>query len=143
MGKKMNEIGLRIRSLRKRFGYTQTEFAALFGVTHAHISAIENGKDMPSKMLIMFICEKLGTSRQWLETGKGDMQSEKGYLKILDKENGKIAFEVNGNHMEMVRFVSAAIIFIAEQISRENGIPYDIVEKDVISKVTGMVKLIS
>lgn len=71
------------------------------------------------------------------------MQSEKGYLKILDKENGKIAFEVNGNHMEMVRFVSAAIIFIAEQISRENGIPYDIVEKDVISKVTGMVKLIS
>ena len=138
----MNEIGLRIQSLRKTLGYTQAEFAALFGVTHAHISAIENGKNMPSEMLVKFICEKLGASRQWLETGKGDMQSEKGYLKILEREKGKIAFEVNGNHMEMVRFVSAAIIFIAEQISRENDIPYDVVEKDVIGKVIEMVKLI-
>lgn len=138
----MDEIGLRIRSLRKTLGYTQNEFAALFGVTHAHISAIETGKNMPSEMLVMFICEKLGASRQWLETGEGDMQSEKGYLKILEKEKGKIAFEVNGNHMEMVRFVSAAIIFIAEQISQENNIPYDVVEKDVISKVIQMTELI-
>lgn len=138
----MDGIGSRIRSLRKVFHYTQVEFAALFGVTYAHISAIEKGKNMPSEMLVMFICEKLGVSRQWLETGKGDMQSEKGYLKILEKEDGKIAFEVNGNHMEMVRFVSAAIIFIAEQISQENGIPYEVVEKDVINKVIEVVKLI-
>lgn len=134
-GEKMDEIGERIYRLRKGLNFTQTEFANMFGVTHAHISSIEKGKYTPSKTLIMFISEKLGVSENWLQTGKGDMQPKEGYLKILEKSNGKVAFEVNGTHAEMVRFVSEAIIFIAEQISEEAGIPYDVVEKDVVNKV--------
>lgn len=138
----MEKIGERICKLRKALHFTQAKFADMFGVTNAYIAAIEKGEDVPSKTIVMFICEKLGVSEEWLQTGKGNAQPKEGYLKILEKGNGKIAFEVNGTHAEMVRFVSAAIIFIAEQISEETGFPYDIVEKDVISKVIEMTKAI-
>lgn len=134
----MEGIEERIRKLRKALHFTQAEFADLFGVTSAHISAIEKGTNIPSKMLVMFICEKLGVSEEWLQTGKGNVRSKEKYLKVLERENGKIAFEAKGTYAEAVCFVSAAIIYIAEGISKETGLPYDTVEKDVISKVIEM-----
>lgn len=70
------DIGERFRMLRKNMRLTQTEFGQMFGVTHAHISAIEKGKTNPSEMFILFIVEKLKVDEVWLRTGKGDMGLE-------------------------------------------------------------------
>lgn len=69
----MDTIGERIQQIRKSKKLTQTEFGKMFGVTHAHISSIERGKDKPSEMFILFIIEKLKINETWLRTGKGKM----------------------------------------------------------------------
>lgn len=71
----MNNIGERIQELRKSMKLTQSEFGKMFGVTHAHISSIERGKEHPSEMFMLFIVEKLGIDETWLRTGEGMMYS--------------------------------------------------------------------
>lgn len=69
----MDSIGFRIRRLREVLNFTQTEFAKMFGVTSAHISAIEKGTRFPSKTLALFICDKTHINRRWLIEGKGSI----------------------------------------------------------------------
>ncbi len=69
----MDSIGFRIRRLREVLNFTQAEFAKMFGVTCAHISAIEKGTRFPSKTLAFFICDKTHISRRWLIEGKGSI----------------------------------------------------------------------
>lgn len=69
----MDSIGFRIRRLREVLHFTQAEFAKMFGVTSAHISAIEKGTRFPSKTLALFICDKTQINRRWLIEGKGSI----------------------------------------------------------------------
>lgn len=70
----MDNIGKRIQELRKSKKLTQAEFGKIFGVTHAHISSIEHGREKPSEMFILFIIEKMNISEEWLRNGEGDME---------------------------------------------------------------------
>lgn len=47
--------GLQIKEMRKKAGLSQQEFGARLGVTHAHISKIESGKEKPSETLVRLI----------------------------------------------------------------------------------------
>lgn len=70
----MNNIGERIQELRKSKKLTQAEFGKIFGVTHAHISSIEHGREKPSEMFILFIIEKMNINEEWLRNGEGEME---------------------------------------------------------------------
>lgn len=47
--------GESIKAIRQRYGLSQQEFGARLGVTHAHISKIESGKENPSETLLRLI----------------------------------------------------------------------------------------
>ena len=83
----MNNIGERIQELRKSKKLTQAEFGKMFGVTHAHISSIERGKENPSEMFMLFIIEKLGVDETWLRTGEGEMYSISNFDTRTDSGN--------------------------------------------------------
>ncbi len=73
----MDNIGFRIRRLREVLNFSQAEFAKMFGVTTACISAIEKGTRFPSKMLALFICEKTCANRRWLIDGEGSAYGQR------------------------------------------------------------------
>ena len=56
----MNNIGERIRHLRKDISLTLTEFGEHIGITAASLSAIETGKTNPSELTIRAICREFG-----------------------------------------------------------------------------------
>lgn len=47
----LEQLGEFLREVRKAKGYRQSEFAALIGVSHATLSALENGKGTSTKTL--------------------------------------------------------------------------------------------
>ncbi len=61
--------GKRIRETRLETGFNQTKFAETLGVTHAHISKIESGKENPSNTLLMLMSCKYGVEYAWLKWG--------------------------------------------------------------------------
>lgn len=98
----MNNIGERIQTLRKKMKLTQTEFGKMFGVTHAHISSIERGKENPSEMFILFIIEKLNVNEIWLRTGEGEMHTISNFDTISDSGNLTKFKYINQNLVDYV-----------------------------------------
>ncbi|NPV89469.1 MAG: helix-turn-helix transcriptional regulator [Firmicutes bacterium] len=66
-------IGERVKIIRKRMKLTQEEFAEALGVDHSHISRIEKSKGKISESLLKHICSRFFINRDWLETGKGNI----------------------------------------------------------------------
>lgn len=65
-------LGERIKVVRTDNGLTQKDFANLFGLSHSHISNIENNREKPSDTLLLFMCNKFGINYEWLKFGKAD-----------------------------------------------------------------------
>lgn len=65
-------LGERIKVVRTDNGLTQKDFANLFGLSHSHISNIENNREKPSDTLLLFMCSKFGINYEWLKFGKAD-----------------------------------------------------------------------
>lgn len=72
----MDTIGKRILEIRKNLKLTQSEFAAQFGLSHSHISNIENERLMPTETLLLFIVEKYNVNYDWLKSGHGYMYGQ-------------------------------------------------------------------
>ncbi len=62
----------RLRTLRKKLGYNQTELGRLLGYKAATVSSWEVGAKIPEPARLL-ICSLFNVSRVWLETGAGDM----------------------------------------------------------------------
>lgn len=99
----MHSIGERIQVLRKSKKLTQAEFGKLFGVTHAHISSIERGKENPSEMFMLFIIEKLDVDEAWLRTGQGEMYSISNFDTRTDSGNMTKFEMMNKNLVDYLR----------------------------------------
>ena len=68
------EIRNRVKELRARLNFSQTELANLAGVTRQTIAAIEKGDYVPSLLLGLAICKAVNLPMEevfWLED-KGD-----------------------------------------------------------------------
>ncbi len=63
-------IGQRIRERRQELGLTQDEIAKALSVTPQHISAIELDQRSPSLDFLVRLAEYLGTTTDFLLTGK-------------------------------------------------------------------------
>jgi transcriptional regulator with XRE-family HTH domain len=66
----MDQIGSRIKHLRKREKMTQAELAKLAGIAQATVSEIESGDIQESSASIIFsIADALKTSARWITFG--------------------------------------------------------------------------
>ncbi|MGN0599372.1 MAG: helix-turn-helix domain-containing protein [Oscillospiraceae bacterium] len=94
----MNEVGFRIKSIRKNLNLTQKEFAKRILVTASYVSRIENGNELPTEKLLKLISLEFGNSLEWLLTGKGEMFSDERSPLILEKDFLNVkADELNQN----------------------------------------------
>jgi len=63
------ELGKRIRSLRKRKGWTQVEMAAYLGINRGHLSDLEAGKREIGLLMLQVIAKGLDTTMDRLLKG--------------------------------------------------------------------------
>lgn len=72
----MSTIGDRFKLIRERFKLSLVDFGASVGVSHSHLSKVENGKEKPSDQLVICICEVYCINEKWLRLGEGDMTAD-------------------------------------------------------------------
>ncbi|MFV0344125.1 MAG: helix-turn-helix domain-containing protein [Anaerocolumna sp.] len=75
----MNNVGERIKKIRKEKNVTQKEFSERVCVTQSYISRIEKGKEMPTDMFIKLTSLEFNVSLAWLRNGEGKMDIGEGY----------------------------------------------------------------
>lgn len=72
----MNNIGKRIKLIRKEIGMTQSEFGAKLRLSQDQISSFELGKRNPQLDTIDLIEIHFGVNREWLINGTGEMYND-------------------------------------------------------------------
>lgn len=88
-------LGEKIKTVRTDNGLTQKDFANLFGLSHSHISNLENNREKPSDALL-FMCSKFGINYEWLKFGKADDTSKDENTRTFLHNYGKqILIQVN------------------------------------------------
>ena len=70
-------IGDNIKKLRETLGITQQKFAERIGLKQNSIALIEGNKRNISQQALMAISREFGVRLEWLETGEGEMYSER------------------------------------------------------------------
>lgn len=64
-------FGERFKEIRRDHALNQVDMANLLRITQAHLSRLESGKSIPSKMLVQLICHEFDVNEEWLIDGKG------------------------------------------------------------------------
>lgn len=82
------EIGRRIFDLRKQIGLNQADFGKRIGVTRSAVCNYENGSRSVGEQAVLAICREFSVSKDWLQTGAGEMfvETEKGVISSLVSE---------------------------------------------------------
>ena len=62
-------LGLRIQQCRMKKKLTQEELAEIVGTTQGYLSRIENGKEVPSRDLVIKICAALDVTTDYIFYG--------------------------------------------------------------------------
>lgn len=78
----MNELGKRIRQVRKNSNLNQTEFVEKIGIKQNTLSLIENGHQGTSESVIRAICREYGVSYVWLTEGIDPMYVPKDAVRL-------------------------------------------------------------
>lgn len=68
-------LASRLKQARKSKGYTQAALASAIGVSRGVISNIEYEKTEPQALVIRAICDVLQIDKNWLVSGRGQMES--------------------------------------------------------------------
>ena len=72
----MENIGIRVKQLRKDMKLTQEQFAAATGYTNIQIHLVESGKVNPSDKFLRRVCETFDVSFEWMKTGTGEVKDK-------------------------------------------------------------------
>ena len=72
-GDTLENIGERIKLIRRHLNLNQTEFGLPIGLKQATVGQMENGSRNVTERSIIFICEKYNINETWLRTGEGNM----------------------------------------------------------------------
>lgn len=87
------ELYERFKEIRKALKKTQKQYAEELGISQAHLSGVENGKDNPSMPLIKLICLKYGVNEEWLVDEKGHMFIKDNSFDIVTDEGIKAKYQ--------------------------------------------------
>ncbi|RUM51170.1 MAG: hypothetical protein DSY47_00045 [Hydrogenothermus sp.] len=69
----MENIGQRIKQLRKMLGLSQREFAEKIGKSLNAVQKWESGDRIPSEPALKLIAKEFNVNEEWLKTGEGEM----------------------------------------------------------------------
>jgi len=107
-----NDIGKRLRILRKHLHYNQGQMGALLDIGGAGLSSIERGKISPTVYILYLLREKFNVSLYWLLYNEGEMiyteteqYSELKGLCPLNEELKELCFA-----MENISMVKHAVL---------------------------------
>ena len=78
----MNELGERIREVRKSQSMTQQDFSDKIGIKRNTLSLIESGAQGTSEPVIRAICREYGVSYEWLTDGIEPMYVPKDAVRL-------------------------------------------------------------
>lgn len=70
----MNQLGDRVKIVRKLNKLNQKTFANIIGISQTHISKIEANKDIPSDKILRLISMEFNIDFNWLKEGIGVME---------------------------------------------------------------------
>jgi transcriptional regulator with XRE-family HTH domain len=97
----MENIGDRLRHIRKKAGINQGEFAVRLGLKQGTYCDIENEKEILTPRNKRLVCLEFGVNENWLETGEGEpfkpaelTSEEKELLDIYEKLDPEIRKEI-------------------------------------------------
>jgi repressor LexA len=79
----MDNLGERLKLLRKHLGLTQLEFARRIGIGEKTLRNYESGKFAPKESVLKTIEQTFSVNPSWLMEGKGEMFKPKGEGKII------------------------------------------------------------
>ena len=69
----MEDVGSRIKFLRKELDLSMKKFADRIGLTDGSIAHIEKGVNNPSERTLKLICSEFNVNYAWLTEGEGEM----------------------------------------------------------------------
>lgn len=69
------DIGQRIKALRKKHGLKQSDFVAGLGITPSYLSKIEHGLERPGRELLLKMVKEFNISIDWLLYGEENESS--------------------------------------------------------------------
>ena len=127
----MDNIGERLKWLRKDQKLTQQEFADRIGTPRANIGSYETRARTPSEAMISLICSKFAANEAWLRTGEGDpyiqlsRQAEiariiSAAMKASPEREALICALANATD-DQIRAVHALVMKYAEEYGIRNG----------------------
>jgi tetratricopeptide (TPR) repeat protein len=108
-------LGRRVLDLRRRKGMSQAELAPAAHISSAYLSLVEQGKRRPSPAVIRGLAEQLGTTVEYLTTGRS---GEPRTIEV-DLRFGELALSSGDAATARDRFV------VALEDARRLGAPYD------------------
>ena len=73
----MNNVGIRIKSLRENNNLSQKQFAERIMVSQSYLSRIERGIEVPNNKLIKLIALEFNVNTDWISKGKGNPEINK------------------------------------------------------------------
>lgn len=94
------ELNERFKAVRKALKQTQKQYAEELGISQAHLSGVENGKDNPSMSLIKLVCVKYGISEEWLVDEKGSMFIKDSGFDTVTDEGLKAKYQIMKDFLE-------------------------------------------
>ena len=77
------EIGARVRLLRKQSSMSQNEFAEMIGISRIYVAKIEAGTGNPSIDVLIEIAERLQVSLDYLVFGRPNARDVKTELRNI------------------------------------------------------------
>lgn len=69
----MENIGKRLRQIRREKGMSQKDFGRQICVAQTYLSQIELGERAVTEKICSIVCMKFGICENWLRTGEGEM----------------------------------------------------------------------
>ncbi|MGC6589686.1 helix-turn-helix domain-containing protein [Paenibacillus sp. Dod16] len=108
----MNDIGQKIKIIRKLNSLNQVDFAKVIGISQGTLSDIESGKSNPSIETLISLHEKFDVNLNWLIKGQHYRNSKK--TNISNREGQNVHAE--RNFMEKNTFFNNEICILENEL---------------------------
>lgn len=117
----MNDIGIRIKSLREKNNLSQKQFADRIMVSQSYLSRIERGVEIPNNKLIKLIGLEFKVNTDWISKGKGipDIDKKESAYDYYDRAYTKEL--IAGTQKELQEFSEKIVEYNNSEIARNIG----------------------
>lgn len=109
LNKRKLSTGKRITEIRKNMNMSKEQFAKLIGISGQYLGMLERGLHYPSTEKIIELCERTGTSSDFILFGLGQKN-------LINDELKNLLLECNCNDLEKAfKIIERLTTFITEQ----------------------------